>query len=60
MYDASEVHREMIDGYQNMFREKPKTRYSSPLEKGDHSELDNSELLDETGIQKYQSLVGSL
>ena len=50
----------MIDGYFNMFGEKPRTRYSSPLEKGDHPELDTSELLDESGIQKYQSLVGSL
>ena len=50
----------MIDGYSNMFGEKPRTRYSSPLEKGDHPELDTSELLDESGIQKYQSLVGSL
>ena len=50
----------MIDGYFNMFGEKPRTRYSSPLEKGNHPELDTSELLDESGIQKYQSLVGSL
>ena len=50
----------IIDGYQNMFGEKPKTKYSSPFERGDHPELDNSELLDETGIQKYQSLVESL
>ena len=50
----------MIDGYFNMFGEKPRTRYSSPLEKGDHPELDTSELLDKSGIQKYQSLVGSL
>ena len=49
----------MIDGYMNMFGEKPRTRYSSPLEKVDHPELENSELLDETGIQHFQSL-GSL
>ena len=50
----------MVDGYVNMFGEKPRTRFSSPLEKGDHPELDDSELLDEEGIQKYQSLVGSI
>ena len=33
---------------------------SSPLEKGDHPELDTSELLDPTGVQQYQSLIGSL
>jgi hypothetical protein len=32
----------------------------SPLEKGDHPELDTSELLDPEGIQQYQSLVGSM
>ena len=32
----------------------------SPLEKGDHPELDDSELLDDMGIQQYQSLIGSL
>ena len=50
----------MIDGYINMFKEKPKMKYSSPLEKNDHPEVDTSELLDEKGIQQYQSLVGSL
>ena len=50
----------MVDGYYNMFGEKPKTKYSSPLEKGDHPELDDSELLDQSGIAKYQSLIGSL
>ena len=52
----------MIDGYINMFGEKPKTKAkcSSPLEKGDHPELDVTDFLDETGIQKYQSIVGSL
>jgi len=30
------------------------------MERGDHPELDDSELLDATGIQQYQSLIGSL
>ena len=50
----------MIDGYTHMFKEKPKMKYSSPLEKGDHPEMDTTEFLDEVGIQMYQSLVGSL
>ena len=50
----------MVDGYVKMFGEKPRTRFPSLLEKGDHPELDNSELLDKEGIQKYQSLVGSI
>ena len=32
----------------------------SPIEKGDHSELDNSDYLDQDGIQKYQSLLGDI
>lgn len=50
----------MIDGYKAMFKVKPKETVLSPLEKGDHPELDNSKLLDEEGISKYQSLIGSL
>ena len=43
-----------------MFGERPSTNVYSPLEHGDHPELDTSELLDQTGIQQYQSLIGSL
>jgi len=32
----------------------------SPIVQGDHPELDTSELLDDAGIQIYQSLIGSL
>ena len=50
----------MIDRYKNMFGEKPRTCYKSPLEKGDHPELDNTEFLDPMGVQKYQSLISSI
>ena len=50
----------MIDSYESMFGSKPKTTYSSPLEKGDHPETDMTELLDAEGIQKYQSLIGAM
>jgi hypothetical protein len=43
-----------------MFGDKPSTKVHSPLEKVDHPELDTSELLDKTGVQQYQSLIGSL
>jgi len=49
----------MIDNYVRMFGEKPKQNVMSPLEKGDHPELDDSALLDAEGIQHYQSLIGS-
>lgn len=49
----------MIDTYERLFGCKPKP-YTSPLEKGDHPELDMSEELDEDGVKKYQSLVGAM
>ena len=50
----------VVASYEKMFGEKPSAKMFSPLEKGDHPELDKSELLDATGIQQYQSLIGSL
>jgi hypothetical protein len=50
----------MMMGYEQMFGEKSSTKVHSPLEKGDHPELDTSELLDQTGVQQYQLLIGSL
>ena len=49
----------MIDNYVRMFGSQPK-QYISPLEKGDHPELDTSDELDMDGIKKYQSIIGSL
>jgi hypothetical protein len=42
-----------------MFGTKPK-EYTSPLEKGDHPEIDTSEELDEDGIKMYPSMIGCL
>jgi hypothetical protein len=50
----------MVANYERIFGEPPKQTYSSPLEKGDHPELDTSELLDSQGIALYQSLIGAL
>ena len=49
----------MMEGYVKMFGTKPK-EYDSPLEKGDHPELDDSEELDQEDVKKYQSLIGSM
>ena len=46
--------------YERMFGTKPKQNVMSPLESGDHPELDTSEFLDEEGITQYQSLIGTL
>jgi hypothetical protein len=50
----------MVATYERMFGEQPKQNVTSPLEKGDHPELDTSELLDSQGISMYQSLIGAL
>ena len=50
----------MVSTYIQLFGEKPSHKFSSPLEKGDHPELDETEFLNEEGIQKYQSLIGAL
>ena len=50
----------LAKGYENMLGEKPSTKLHSPLEHGDHPELDGTVLLDADGIQKYQSLTESL
>jgi hypothetical protein len=49
----------MIGPYEIMFGCKPR-EYSSPLEKGDHPEVDTSEWLHAEGIKKYQSMIGYL
>ena len=49
----------IIDQYEKMFGTKPR-EYTSPLEKGDHPEVDISDELDEEGIKKYQTMIGCL
>lgn len=49
----------MADDYKRMFGGPPRP-YTSPLERGDHPEIDESELLDLEGTKQYQSLIGSL
>ena len=50
----------MIKNYELMFGTKPRRTYHSPLEKGDHPELDTSEELGPTDIKKFQALIGSI
>ena len=50
----------MMDSYFTMFGSKPTCNVQSPLEKGDHPELDTSEFLDEDDTQNCQSLLGAM
>ena len=52
--------KKMIMSYEQMFGKTPRTTAWSPLEKGDHPELDDSEFLNPEDTQKYQSLIGAL
>jgi hypothetical protein len=58
-YGPKQFITKLIGEYERMFGEKPK-RFTSPLEKGDHPEVDASEILDLREIKQYQSLIGSL
>ena len=49
----------MVENYKHLFKEKPKF-VNSPLEVGDHPELDDTPLLDQAGITQYLSLIGQL
>ena len=50
----------MIDRYVTIFGINPNNNISLPLEKSDHTDTDDSELLDGEGISKCLSLVESL
>jgi Reverse transcriptase (RNA-dependent DNA polymerase) len=46
--------------YECFFGTKPRALYTSPLLANDHPELDTSDMLDDTGISQYQSILGTL
>jgi hypothetical protein len=50
----------LIKHYEKLFGMKPNTSVTSPLEKGDHSELDTSKLYSMDKIVQYQSMIGAL
>jgi len=49
----------MQDSYERFFGQEAVV-YVSPLEKGDHPELDDSEFCDGEGIAQYQTMIGQL
>jgi Reverse transcriptase (RNA-dependent DNA polymerase) len=58
-YGPKQYIEKMIGAYERMFGEKPRN-FSSPLEKNDHPELDNSIELGPEDTTKYQSMIGAL
>ncbi|MEL7079570.1 MAG: reverse transcriptase domain-containing protein, partial [Cyanobacteria bacterium J06582_2] len=52
--------KKIVSNYKTMFGEDPK-EYKTPLESGDHPELDTSpEITDPAEMKKYQSIIGAL
>lgn len=49
----------MVDTYEHLFGAKP-IKAKTPLEKGDHPEIDESELCDKKEMKIYMSLIGQL
>jgi Reverse transcriptase (RNA-dependent DNA polymerase) len=50
----------LIKNYEKLFGMKPSQNVTSPLDKGDHPELDTSEFCSKQQISQYQSMIGSL
>jgi Reverse transcriptase (RNA-dependent DNA polymerase) len=50
----------IIKNNEKLFGMKPSQNVTSPLDKGDHPELDTSESCNEEQISQYQSMIGSL
>jgi hypothetical protein len=50
----------VIDSYKKNFGPSPVSNIPLPIEKGDHPEMDTSELLDTAGIERYWLLIGLL
>ena len=49
-----------INNYFRMFGKMPRNNVWSPMERGDHPELDETDELQMEDIKKYQSLLGAL
>ena len=49
----------ILESYERMFNKKPR-KSRPPLEGGDHSELDTSELCDDHQTKQFQTLIGQL
>ena len=58
-YGPQKYIEKMINNFKNMFGIEPRG-YTSPLEKNDHPELDDSEILEDNDIKRYQSMIGEL
>ena len=50
----------LVDSYHSMFKQDPPKNMRTPLDKNDHPELDDTELLTGKSIQHYLTMIGQL
>ena len=50
----------LVDSYHSMFKQDPPKNMRAPLDKNDHPELDDTELLTGMSIQHYLTMIGQL
>ena len=50
----------LVDSYQSMFKQDPPKNIRTPLDKNDHPELDDTQLLTDESIQHYLTMVEQL
>ena len=50
----------LIESYHSMFKQDPPKNMRTPLDKNDHAELDDTELLNGESIQHYLTMIGQL
>ena len=50
----------LVDSYHSMFKQDPPKNMRAPLDKNDHTELDDTELLTGMSIQHYLTMIGQL
>jgi hypothetical protein len=60
VYLTTKYIEKLVKNYEKSFGMKPNASVTSPLEKGDHPELDMSELYTTDQIAQYQSMIGAL
>jgi hypothetical protein len=58
--ESTKYFSKIMDNYERHFGTKPRQVYHSPLEKGDHPEMDTTHILDAEKTKLYQSMVGAL
>ena len=59
-YQLKKYVSKMLSTYEHMFPGEPLKKQSSPIHKGDHPELDESEFISEEDKAKYMSMISTV